>query len=429
MNKIEEILQGIILPKMIKVRQTFPKQEVEDIEKRIQEEMGQDKIAARIRPGMSIAVGVGSRGVADIALVTRTVIAELKARGAQPFIVPAMGSHGGATAEGQVEILHQLGVTEEYAGCPIKSSMEVVEVGRLDNGMAVLMDRNAQNADGIVVINRVKAHTGFVGPNESGLMKMLTIGLGKQKGADACHARGWGEMAHMVVAMAKVKIQNSPVLFGVATYENADDRVADIKAIAAEDMFEAEQALLVKAKEARPSILFNPLDVLIVDELGKNHSGSGMDPYVTGRAATPYLTGLKPKVKSLAVLDVSEFSHGNCNGMGNADVTTRRLFEKINYEHSYANTLTSRTPVSSKIPLVMDSDLMAIKAAIQVSAVPDLSGLRMVRISSTSHLGEIYISEALAEEARLNPAVDILSDPCDMVFDAAGNFSDVGDWH
>lgn len=425
---IEELLQAVKLPRMVKVRQTFPTLEVKNIVAAVRAEMNKPDIAKKIRPGMRIAVGVGSRGMAEIALIAQTVVCELKALGANPFIVPAMGSHGGATDEGQREVLERLGVTEESAGCPILSSMETVEVGRLDDGMPVLIDKNASEADGIVVINRIKAHSGFVGPNESGLIKMITIGLGKQKGADACHAQGWGNMARLVVEMAKVKLEKTPILFGVATYENAEDRVAKIVAIAAEDMLEAEHELLIESKNALPRILLNPLDVLIVDQLGKEFSGSGMDPYVTGRAATPYLTNLPTKASSLAVLDVSDYSHGNCSGMGIADITTRRLFNKIDFNHTYANTLTSRAPNSTKIPLIMANDRQAIKAALQVCAVPDWDRVRMVRIPNTGHINEIYISEALLEEARQHPDIEIIGELHTMEFDNEGNLPDVGHW-
>ncbi len=425
MSQIEALLKNITPPQMIRIRQTFPLRSVGNIDQAVQQQLRQDKIASLVKPGMRIAVGVGSRGMASIKEIARKVVSELQQQGALPFIIPAMGSHGGATDEGQREVLARLGVTERYCGCPIYSSMETVEVGRLDDGMPVLIDKHAAQADAIVIINRVKAHSGFVGPNESGLIKMITIGLGKQQGADACHAQGWSQMARLVVEMAKVKLAACPILFGVATYENAEDQVAEIIALTADEMLEEEQMILKKAKDARPRILVNPIDVLIVDQLGKEFSGSGMDPYVTGRAATPYLTGIPTQVASLAVLDVSDYSHGNCSGMGIADITTRRLFNKVDMTHTYANTLTSRAPNSSKIPLVMENDLLAIKAAIQVCAVPDMAKLRIVRIPNTGHLGEILISDPLLKEAAAHPDIDIVSEPFAMDFDSKGNLTDL----
>ena len=429
MSQIEALLKNITPPRMIRIRQTFPLRTVGNIDQAVQQQLRQDKITSLVKPGMRIAVGVGSRGMASIKEIARKVVRELQQQGAIPFIIPAMGSHGGATDEGQREVLASLGVTESYCGCPIHSSMETVEVGRLADGMPVLIDKHAAQADGIVVINRIKAHSGFVGANESGLVKMLTIGLGKQQGADACHARGWPEMARLVVEMARVKLAKCPILFGVATYENAEDQVAEIITLTASEMIEEEQKILVKAKQARPRILLNPLDVLIVDQLGKEFSGSGMDPYITGRAATPCLTGMPAKVASLAVLDVSDYSHGNCSGMGIADITTRRLFDKIDFTHTYANTLTSRAPNSSKIPLVMANDRLAIKAAIQVCSVPEMDRLRIVRIPNTGHLGEIQISEALLKEAQQHPNIKILGNSFTMNFDAAGNLMDLACSH
>lgn len=426
MNQIESLLSNVKLPRMVKVRQSFPLTEVEDIATIVRKQMRQEKISTLVKPGMRIAVGVGSRGMAAIETIAQNVISELQQQGANPFIIPAMGSHGGATASGQIEVLASLGITEKNMGCPILATMETIEVGRLDDGMPVLIDKYAAEADGIVVINRIKAHSGFVGPNESGLIKMITIGLGKQQGADACHARGWSEMARLVTEMAQVKLAKTPILFGVATYENAEDRVAEIATLAATEMLEAEQKLLVKSKKALPRILVNPIDVLIVDQLGKEFSGSGMDPYVTGRAATRYLTGLQAMVASLAVLDVSDYSHGNCSGMGIADITTRRLFNKIDFNHTYANTLTSRAPNSSKIPLIMDNDLLAIKAAIQVCAVPEMDKLRIVRIPNTGHIDKIMVSQALMDEVRHHPDMELLSDPFELEFDNLNNLSDMG---
>ncbi len=428
MGVIEEMLGPIVVPKMVRVRQKFLTKTVEDIVGTIQAELRKENITRRIKKDMRIAVGVGSRGMAEIPLLARTVVEELQGQGAKPFIVPAMGSHGGATAEGQREVLARLGVTEASAGCPIVSSMEVVEVGRLDDGMAVLIDKNALEADGIVVINRIKSHSAYSGPNESGLVKMITIGLGKQKGADSCHALGFGHMARLVVEMAKVKLQKAPFLFGVGTVENADERIARIVVLPAEQIIEGEREFLQEAKRAMPRILPNNLDVLIVDQLGKEFSGSGMDPYVTGRALTPYLSSLELKVSSMTVLDVSESSHGNCCGLGMANITTRRLFSKFNFEYTYANNLTSTVTQSGMIPPIMESDEMAIKAAIKVCNARNFDRLRIVRIPNTLHIGEIYISEAMLDEAETHPDITVLGEPKAVKFDVAGNLTDIGHW-
>jgi nickel-dependent lactate racemase len=421
---IAEILQDIALPKMIKVHQQFPANEVQDVERVLRRELHKPEIVSQVKQDMRIAIAVGSRGVAEIAQIVKTVVAELKSLGAEPFIVPGMGSHGGATAEGQKDVLAGLGVTETSAGCPIISSMETVELGVLPNGLPVLIDKNAFEADGIVVINRIKPHTAFSGPYESGLVKMITIGLGKQKGADACHAFGFGHMSQNIVDMARIKLEKAAFLFGVATIENARDKVTKLAVIPAGKIIEEEKQLLLEARNNMAQILFNPLDVLIVDQMGKEFSGAGMDSNITGRAATPYVT-TKQQTKSMAVLDLSDQSHGNAVAMGLADITTRRLFNKIDFESTYANCLTSTIMRGGMIPAIMESDRLAIQAAIKTCNVVDMSKLRMVRIPNTLHIEEIYISESMKAEALKHPQITILSNPEEIRFDSEGNLTDI----
>ena len=421
MGIITDLLQDIALPKMVKISQQFAATEVHDITEVIQTQIRRPDIIGRVKKDMRIAVAVGSRGMAEIPLIARVVVEELKRRGAKPFIVPAMGSHGGATAEGQKAVLASLGVTEVSVGCPIVSSMDVVQLGVLENGLPVLIDKNAFEADGIVVINRIKAHNAFSGPNESGLVKMITIGLGKQKGADSCHVLGFKYMAEFIVEMARIKIEQAPFLFGVGTVENAYDRIAEIAVIPAEEIIEIERALLIKAKANMPRILLNPMDVLIVDQLGKEFSGGGMDPYVTGRAPTPYIAQSGAHASRVVVLDATDNSHGNTCGMGMAEITTRRLFNKINFEFTYANILTSTVPASAMIPLIMESDRLAIQAAIKTSNVLKQDSIRMVRIANTLHMSEIYISESMLSEAEQHSDISILSQPANFVFDGKGN--------
>lgn len=425
MGIITELLQGIALPRLVRVRQKFPDDAVKDVAGTLREELHKPVIAGKVKKGMRIAVAVGSRGLAEIPMIVRVVVEELQGLGAEPYIVPAMGSHGGAAAEGQIEVLAGLGVTEESAGCPIVSSMETVELGALKNGLPVLIDKNAMQADGIVVINRVKFHTSFSGPIESGLVKMITIGLGKQRGADSCHTFGFGHMAKNIVDMARIKLRKAPFLFGVATIENAYDRVAKIVAIPAEEIIETEKLLFAEAKAKMPRIIFNPLDILVVDRMGKEFSGAGMDPHITGRSATPYVT-VSQRTARLVVLDITERSHGNATGCGLADITTRRLFDKIDWEATYANVLTATTIQSSRIPMIAESDRLAIQAAIKTCNAPDMSRVRMVRIADTMHMEDIYIAECMLEEARQHPQLSIIGEPEDFKFDAAGNLSDSG---
>ena len=405
---------------MVKVRQKFAAPEVADLIGTLRQELAKPGTGDRVKPGMRIAIAVGSRGVAQIETITRVTVEEIKKRGGIPFVVPAMGSHGGATAQGQQQVLAELGVTEASVGCPIISSMEVVEVGRLPSGLAVLIDKTAFEADGIVVINRVKSHTAFHGPSESGLVKMLSIGLGKQKGADSCHAYSFKHMAEHIVEMAKIKLERCRFLFGVATVENAYDHVAKIVAVPAEKMIEVDQTLLIEAKANMPRIMFDPMDVLIVDRIGKEISGDGMDPNITGRYPTPYASG-GPVVNKLAVLDLTEKTHGNANGMGAADFTTRKLVDKADWDSTYANALTSTVCEPIRIPMVLASDREAICAAVKTSFARDLTKVRLVRIKDTLSLGEVYISESLLPEAKANPDIEICGSPSEMKFDADGN--------
>lgn len=427
MGIIMDLLNNIAIPRMARVKQNFPASAVREVAAELRAEIRRPEIANRVKPGARIAVGVGSRGVAEISLIVKVTVEELKKLGAKPFIVPAMGSHGGATAQGQIDVLASLGVTEVSAGCPILSSMDVVELGVLDNGLPVLMDKHAYEADGIIVINRIKVHNAFSGPNESGLVKMITIGLGKQKGADSCHTLGFKYMAEFIVDMAQIKIDRLPILFGIGTVENAYDHVAKIVAIAAENIIETERKLLLEAKANMPGLLLQPMDVLIVDQIGKEFSGGGMDPYTTGRTPTPYIqTG--PTATKLAVLDITDRSHGNACGLGLADVTTRRLVDKIDYDFTYANLLTSTVTTSSKIPMFMDSDRLTIQAALKTCNVLDHRKIRMVRIANSLHIGEIYISESMLAEAQKHPDITVLSEPAALTFDMAGNLNDIGTW-
>jgi hypothetical protein len=422
MGVLADLLRDVPLPALVAVRQRFPAPEVADVRAAIAEQLARPGVGDAVRPGMRIAVAVGSRGVARVGEIVAAVVAELRRRGAEPFVVPAMGSHGGATAEGQLEVLAELGVTERTAGCPIVSSMEVVEVGRLANGLPVFVDRHAHEADGVVVVNRVKPHTSFRGPSESGLVKMVAIGLGKQKGADRCHAYGLGHMAEHIRAMAEVALARSRILFGVASVENAYDRPMRIEAVSAADILRRDPELLVEARGNMPRIPFDPIDVLVVDRIGKEISGTGMDPNVTGRYSTPYASG-GPRVEKIVALDLSDGTHGNGLGVGLADFTTLRLVRRLDLAKMYMNALTSTVTTPARIPATLPTDREALQAAVKTSAAKDLARVRLVRIRDTLHLGELWISEALLDEARANPDLTIEGRPEPMRFDDAGRLA------
>jgi len=422
---IKELLKDVPLPKMATVRQVFPSNRLTDIAGVLRKELNKNDICERVRPGMRIAVTVGSRGLADLPTLVQVTVSELKRLGAEPFVIPAMGSHGGATAEGQEDVLANLGVTQETAGCPIISSMEVVEIGRLANGLPVYMDKQAYQADGIVVLNRVKPHTAFRGNNESGIVKMLTIGLGKQKGAEACHAYSFKYMAEHIVAMAEQILATNKILFGIATVENAYDQIIKIVAAAPEDFIDIDRQLLVEAKANMASLPFKQIDVLILDRIGKDISGDGMDPNITGRYPTPYASG-GPDIAKMVVLDLTERTHGNANGMGTADFATRRLVNKTNFSMTYANGLTSTVVGPTHMPTILECDRDALQAAIKTCNARDYKQARVVRIADTLHLGELQISEALLAEVMAMPGVTLIHEPVDLKFDEEGNLFDLG---
>ena len=420
MDIVKELLKDVPLPRMVKIGQKFNADEIADVPESLRQALAKSGQLDFVKSEMSIAIAVGSRGVDQIPALVRTTVEELKKKGARPFVVPAMGSHGGATAEGQADVLAHLGVTEQTVGCPIISSMEVVEISCLSNGLPVYVDKNAYHADGIVLINRIKPHTAFRGPNESGLVKMIAIGLGKQKGAETCHSYGFKHMAVHVPAMAREAIAKAPILFGIGTIENAYDHVAKIVVAGANELIEIDKSLLVEAKAALPRISFSPIDVLVIDEIGKDISGDGMDPNITGRYPTPYPTG-GPEVSKMVVLDLTEKTNGNANGVGTANFTTRRLVEKTDFKAMYANGITSTVVGPTAIPMTLDCDLDAIRAAIKTSNALDFSKVRLVRIKNTLQLGELLISESLLEEATAIPNVTILSEPFEMKFNEQGN--------
>jgi hypothetical protein len=420
MGILQELLKDIPVPKMAKVKVNFDNKKIDDLGSALIEQLQQVHIQTKIQPGMEIALAVGSRGLDRLVEITAVTVKFLKDLGAKPFIVPSMGSHGGATAEGQREVLAHLGVTEDSVGCEVRSSMEVVKISELPNGLPVYVDKFASEADGIVIINRVKPHTAFRGPVESGIMKMISIGLGKQKGAEACHQMGFKYMAQNVPAMAKIIMEKTPILFGVATVENAFDKVAIIDVLTPEEIINKEYELQKQAKELLPKLFFDQLDVLVIDEIGKNISGDGMDPNITGRYPTPYATG-GPDVNKMVVLDVTHQSEGNANGVGTADFTTQRLVDKMDKEGTYANGLTSTVVAPTKIATTLPTDKQAIQAAIKTCNILDFRNVKLVRIKNTLVLSEIEVSEPLLEYVKQHPNMEVSSDPYDIPFNENGD--------
>lgn len=422
MSILDELLKDIPLPKMMKVRQSFDDTKLEDVDGALNEALQKEEIRNTVKPGMEIAVAVGSRGVDQIVEVTRRTITFLKDLGAKPFIVPSMGSHGGATAEGQTAVLAHLGVTEESVGAEIRSSMEVVEIGKLENGLPVYIDKLASQADGIVVINRVKPHTAFRGTVESGIMKMIAIGLGKQRGAEVCHQLGFEHMGKHIILMSSMIIEKMPILFGVATIENAFDKVAQVEVLLPDEIESRETELQKLAKKLLPQINFDKIDVLVIDEIGKNISGDGMDPNITGRYPTPYAHG-GPAVNKMVVLDLTPETEGNANGVGTADFTTQRLIDKTDWDATYANGLTSTVVAPTKAATTLANDQLALKAAIKTCNILDFTKVKMVRIKNTLEIGEIEVSEAYVEEVKNSDFLTPVTDLYELSFDEDGNLA------
>jgi len=413
---------NIKLPRMLKVRQKFESAQIDDVAARITEIMHEEKIASLVYPGQKVAVAVGSRMIDRIGIVVKQVILELKALGAEPFIVTAMGSHGGGTAEGQLGILYSYGITEESCGCPIIASMEVKEIGRTEEGHPVRIDKQAAEADAVIVVNRIKAHTAFRGPYESGLMKMMTIGMGKHEGAKVCHEAGFGVMHHLVPLFGKVIMQNANIAFGLALIENAYDELCLAKALLPEEIITEEPGLLEYSKSLMGSILFKNADVLIVDNIGKNFSGEGADPNISGRFPTPYATG-GLNAERRVCLGLSEESHGCGYGVGLFDTISRRMFEQMDLDATYTNAITNTVLGAVAIPVIMPSDREAIMTALYSCNNADRSNPRIVRIANTAQIEEIYISEAMVEEAKANPNIELISEPAPFDFDKDGNFT------
>jgi hypothetical protein len=420
MNILHQLVQDIPIPPMVRIRQKFDATKLADPVETLRQELKKSGAVDRILPGQSVAVAVGSRGIAHMGELTKATLDAIREAGANPFIVPCMGSHGGATAEGQTEVLSHFGITEALMGVPIRSSMEVIELAKLENGLPIYVDRIASEADAIVVINRIKPHTAFRGTVESGILKMIAIGLGKQKGAEACHQLGFKYMAENVPAMAKVMIELLPIVFAVALVENAYDETCRVEVLPIESVEAREPELLEEAKARLPKILFSQLDVLIIDYIGKNISGDGMDPNITGRYPTPYATG-GPDVSKMAVLDLTPETKGNANGVGTADFTTRRLVDKMDLDATYANGLTSTVCAPTKIATTLSNQEDTIKASIKTCNILDYTTCRLVRIQDTLHLGEIEISTTLLEEAKLHANIEILSDAYTWSFDEKGD--------
>lgn len=424
MNSISPMLEKIKLPRMVNAYQVFQNGgKPADLRKELYEEMDISLVKQKIRPGMSVAITAGSRNISNMVAVLRWIGEYLKEHGAKPFVVPAMGSHGGATAEGQVALLNNYGINSDTISMDILSSMEVVEIGHYSNGKPVYVDSYAFKADGVIAMNRIKPHTGFRGAYESGIMKMLVVGLGKHKGAEIAHSGGMDRVPFYVEEGAKVFLKELNIIVGVGIIEDAYDRTAAIKVLKKEEILQIEPELLKLAKGLMASIMIDNIDVLIINEIGKNYSGSGMDPNITKRFTNKSLMQ-EELAKKIVVLDLSDESHGNAIGIGMANMVTEKLVYKMNRVATYINGITAGIDESSKIPMIFPNDKLAIQAALATAKVTEVSEMRIVRIKNTLDLQEIQISENLIDEAIQSDSIKIKGTPKPFQFNKEGNLEE-----
>jgi hypothetical protein len=399
-------------PPVARVRQVRDQPRVADVPAAVAAAIRSSRIGSRVRPGGSVALTVGSRGIAGIDAIARAAVAALRDLGLVPFVVAAMGSHGGGTAEGQRALLAELGVTEGSVGCPVHCELDTVVLGTNRFGLPIHFDARAARADGIVLLNRIKPHTSFTGRYESGLLKMLAVGLGKREGAAQVHRLGLPGLRRLLPEVGAFLLGRTPVALGVALLENADEQTARVAAVEPEDLLEAEPALLDEARDLMARLPFDRIDVLVVGELGKNYSGTGLDPNVIGRQRVETMPDLpRPVVTRLAVLDLSAETRGNALGIGLADLTTERLVRAIDPVPMRVNSLTSNFLTRARVPLALPTDAALLAACLDTCWRPDWRDARLVVIPNTLELQTLWVTPPLLAEASANPALRVETDP------------------
>jgi len=412
------------IPHVQLVRQTAPQPTLADVAAEVKRQWLASKTAKRVKPGMRVAVGCGSRGIKNYLAIAKATVEALIELGAKPFVVAAMGSHGGATPAGQRELLASYDIDEAHLGVPVVADMDAADIGTNSWGQPVWWDRNALAADGVVTVSRVKPHTDFRGKFESGILKMLVIGLGKRHGADQVHSFGTRGLRDMLPESGKVILEKTPFLGGLAILENANEETAKVEVVDRDDLWDREPPLLDEARRLMGRLPFKTLDVLIVGECGKNYSGAGMDPNVVGRMlieASPEAETNDPKITRMGVLDVSPESHGNATGIGIADLTTDRALAGIDQGPFRMNNLTARFLWRSKLPIGFPTDREVIAACVETCWQPELPKVKFCVVPNTLEVADLWVSAPLAEEAKGNPHLELVGTPQPLPFDAAGN--------
>ena len=415
-------------PEIFRIRQKFDRPVIDDIPAEVEAELSRLNLGAAIQPGQSVAITAGSRGIANIHIIIKSIVSHLKGLGAEPFVVPAMGSHGGATAEGQRNIVEGYGITEDYVGCPIRSSMETVIVCDAKEGFPVHFDKNAYGADHVVVCGRVKPHTTFVGDIESGLMKMMLIGLGKYEGAKTYHrAIKDHSFGQIVRSVAKEVLSKCRIVAGLAVVENGYDETAKLKAVGPNEFEEREKELLVLAKQWMPRLPFKQADLLVVDQIGKNISGSGMDSNVVGRKFLEHRAGDDewPKVRTIFLRGLTEETHGNATGIGMAEFALTRAVDAMDIAITRRNCITGGSPTGAMIPLHYQTDKEVLEATLPEMGLTSVPDTKVMWIHNTLEVSELECSVAYLDEARQSNEIEILSEPRPLPLDNNGNLPDV----
>ncbi len=417
--------RSTLWPLLVGLRQQFPPSKTLDLDRVVQEALG--AVVPHLEPGARVAVAVGSRGIANLQTIVRAAVRAIEAAGARPFILPAMGSHGGGTSEGQVALLADYGITESALGVPIRPSMEVQTVGSVIPGFDLCVSREALSADGVLLINRVKPHTDFAGSIGSGLLKMLVVGLGKRAGAAQFHAAASRLGYERVLrAHSRALLETDPVIAGLAILEDQRHQTARIDAIRPSDIEQGEPPLCDEARAMMPGLPFDDIDLLIVDRMGKNLSGTGMDPLVIGRSIHGYSLAEEtprtgPRIRRLFVRDLTPESHGNAIGIGLADFTTTRLVQAMDRRLTTVNSLTALSLQGAKIPLHFQTDREVLEKAVTTLGLADVQDARIVRILDTLHLEHLQVSVPLAREIEGRPGIETTGNPHPFEFDATGN--------
>ena len=413
----------VALPKMATAHQRFNATHISDVEQAVLTQMSRPEISARVTSGMTVAIGAGSRGVANIDTAVRATVQALRERGAEPFIFPAMGSHAGATAEGQQALLAGYGITEDGVGAPVRASMDTVQIAEMADGTPLHIDRHAHDADGIVLINRIKPHTTFRGTIESGIAKMIVIGMGKIQGATHMHWHGMDRFPEVLPEAATTIMEHSSFLFGVGMVENAYDQTAIVETLLPNTLLEHEAELQAKAKSLMGRLYFSDIDLLLIDQMGKEISGAGFDPNITGRNNRGVTGFDDPRVQKIVVLGLTEKTKGNATGLGLADVITKRLFDAIDYPATYGNVITSAYLDGALIPISMPTDQQAIQLAVKTLIRVKQGEARIVRIRDTLSLDKIAVSEPMLAEVDQHADMSVTGEAEPFAFAADGTLN------